>query len=78
MRPSTFAESRFIPQPAGEIAAGIADLSRWPEFAETAGGTEVVWRLEMHPRSAPARPALWVISLLMRRAIARHLAQMAG
>ena len=150
MKPVTFAESRFIPRPAGEIAAGIADLSRWPEFGgygplpgiagaeyeapgeemvgarirvhdkdgashvetvevwepperivlrlhaftlplsrlashfteawqfeERAGGTEVVRRLEMHPRSALARPALWAISLLMRRAIARHLAQMA-
>jgi hypothetical protein len=151
MSPITFEETRFIPRPAGEIADGIADLSRWPafggygplpgivradyeargeemagarirvhdedgashvetvevwepparivlrlhgftpplsrlatdfleewRFAESGDGTEVTRRLDLYPRSALARPALWLISLLMRRAIARHLAQMAA
>jgi hypothetical protein len=30
----------------------------------------------LHPRSAVTRPALWLISLLLRRAVARHLRQM--
>lgn len=47
------------------------------QFTERGDSTEVVRQLEMFPRSALARPALWLISLLMRRAIARHLLQMA-
>jgi hypothetical protein len=65
MKPITFAETRFIPRPAGEIAAGIADLSRWSEF----GG--------YGPLPGIARPALWLIACLMRRALARHLAHLA-
>jgi hypothetical protein len=64
----------FTP-PLSRLASHFREV--WT-FAERAGGTEVVRRLEMFPRSALARPALWAISLLMRRAIARHLAQMAG
>lgn len=153
MKPITFAETRFIPRPAGEIAAGIADLSRWPEFggygplpgiaraeyetrgqemtgarirvhnrdgsshvetverwqpparivlrlhdftpplsrlathfveewtfdgSAATGGTTVTRRLDLHPRSPLARPALWLIARLMRRALARHLAQLAS
>lgn len=151
MTPITFQYRRFVPHTAMEIAAKIADLSRWPEFdgygplpgitsaayeepvgtmagarirvqnddgsshVESVevwqpperivmrlhaftpplsrlashfveewrfdpanGGTEVTRHLQLYPRSPLARPALWLISLLMRRAIARHLEVMAG
>jgi hypothetical protein len=151
MTPITFQRSRFIPRSAEQIAAEIADLSRWPEFdgygplpgiasatyevhsdpiagarirvhnkdgsthvetvevwqpperivmrlheftppvsriashfleewrfAAAGSGTEVTRRLQLYPRSPLARPALWLISLLMRRAIASHLQKMAG
>jgi hypothetical protein len=39
-------------------------------------GTRVTRSFELHPKSAIARPALWLISLLLRRAIAWHLRQM--
>lgn len=45
-------------------------------FELTDGGTRVVRSFTMHPRSNVARPALWLISLLLRRAIARNLRQM--
>lgn len=150
MKPVTFQRRRFVPRTAMEIAAEIADLSRWPEFdgygplpgiasavtdgppgdmagarirvhnedgsshVETVevwqpperivmrlhaftpplshlashfveewrfdaanGGTEVSRQLLLYPRSSLARPALWLISLLMGRAIARHLEMMA-
>ena len=147
MTPITIQATRPIPRPTGEIAAEIADLDRWPEFAgygplpgiaraeyeerpagmtgarirvhnrdgsshvETvevwqpperivlrlhdftpplsrfathfreewtfapaAGGSTAVTRcLHLYPRSALARPALWLIARLMRRAITSHL-----
>jgi hypothetical protein len=45
-------------------------------FHRLDNGTRVIRSFELHPKSALARPALWVISLLLRRAIARHLRQM--
>jgi hypothetical protein len=41
-------------------------------------GTRVTRTFQMFPRFVIARPALWLISLLFRRAIARHLDEMAG
>jgi hypothetical protein len=38
--------------------------------------TRVTRSFELHLKSTVARPALWLISLLLRRAIARHLRQM--
>ena len=46
------------------------------EFERVAGGTQVVRSLELHARSLLARPFLWAISLLLKRAIARHLREM--
>jgi hypothetical protein len=150
MKPIAFQSSRYIPYNAEEIAAEIADLSRWPEFdgygslpgiasaayeghtgpmagarirvhntdgsshvetveiwqppqrivmrlheftpplsriashfveewrfEEAGNGTGVTRQLQLYPRSALARPVLWLISLLMRRAIGRHLDRMA-
>ena len=45
-------------------------------FERAGTATRVTRSFEMHPKSAVARPALWLISLLLRRAIARHLRQM--
>ncbi|AMV20749.1 SRPBCC family protein [Planctomyces sp. SH-PL14] len=44
-------------------------------FERVAVGTRVVRSFTLHPRSAAARPVLWLISLLLRRAIARNLAE---
>jgi hypothetical protein len=46
------------------------------EFERAGTATRVTRSFELHPKSAVARPALWLISLLLRRAIARHLRQM--
>jgi hypothetical protein len=46
------------------------------EFEPNGDKTHVVRSIEMHPKSALTRPLLWLIALLLRRAIARHLKQM--
>jgi hypothetical protein len=46
------------------------------EFERDGERTHVVRSFEMRPKSALTRPLLWLISLLLRRAIARHLEQM--
>lgn len=46
------------------------------EFAQDGDRTNVVRSFEMHPKSALTRPLLWLISFLLKRAIARHLEQM--
>ena len=45
-------------------------------FERIDNATRVTRSFEMHPKSAVARPVLWIISLLLRRAIDRHLRQM--
>ena len=45
-------------------------------FERVGTATRVTRTFELYPKSAIARPALWLISLLLRRAIARHLRQM--
>lgn len=45
-------------------------------FERVGTATRVTRTFELRPRSALARPVLWLISLLLRRAIARHLRQM--
>ena len=46
------------------------------EFEPAGGRTRVVRTFRLHPRSALARPALWLIARLLRRAVARHLRQL--
>ncbi len=46
------------------------------EFTPTSGGTDVVRTMRLYARSRFSRPILWLISLLLRRALARHLRQM--
>jgi hypothetical protein len=45
-------------------------------FERAGTATRVTRSFELHPKSAVVRPALWLISLLLRRAVARHLRQM--
>jgi hypothetical protein len=45
-------------------------------FQPAAGGTKTVRAFELHPTSAAARPLLWLISRLLRRAVARHLREL--
>jgi len=46
------------------------------EFQVTDHGTKAVRLFELHPKSMLASPLLWIISLILKRAIARHLEQM--
>jgi len=46
------------------------------EFERTGGQTRVVRRFELHPKGTATRPLLWLVSLLLKRAVARHLRQM--
>jgi hypothetical protein len=64
----------------GEFSAPLDRLAlrfveTW-DFTPVGGGTRVRRAFSLHPRSAMTRVPLWVISLLLRRAIARHLRQM--
>ena len=48
------------------------------EFGRIGNETEVTRSFQLHARSVLARPFLWVISLLLKKAITRHLRQMRG
>lgn len=59
--------------------ARLADrfIEEWT-FEPDGRATHVTRRLELYPTGAAARPVLWLISLLFRRAVAHHLEQMAA
>ena len=59
--------------PLARLATGF--LETW-DFERGNGGTNVVRSFELHARSVLAWPLLWVISIFLKKAIARHLAQM--
>ena len=46
-------------------------------FRAEGSATEVTRHFKLYPSRSATRPILWLISLLFRRAIARHLAEMA-
>ena len=46
------------------------------EFQRIDNATRVTRSFELHPKSGFTRPVLWLISLLLKRAIARHLREM--
>lgn len=46
------------------------------EFERLGDRTKVIRSFEMSPKSALTKPLLWLISFLLKRAIARHLEQM--
>jgi Polyketide cyclase / dehydrase and lipid transport len=52
-------------------------LESWA-FRRLGGATRVTRSFELHPKSPVARPVLWLISLLLKRAIARHLREMSA
>ena len=59
--------------PLSGLATGFEET--WV-FERLGDGTKVVRSFQLHPKSYFARPALWLISVLLRRAVARHLSQM--
>jgi hypothetical protein len=59
--------------PLSRLATGFDET--W-QFEPTAEGTRVIRSFKLHPQSGATRPLLWLISLLLKRAIARHLRQM--
>ena len=59
--------------PLSRLATGFVET--W-EFERLDNGTRVVRSFEMHPKSFITRPVLWLISFLLKRAVARHLCQM--
>ena len=56
--------------PLSRLATGFEES--WA-FERVGSATRVTRRFELHPKSAVARPALWLIPLLHRQAIAQHL-----
>jgi hypothetical protein len=42
-------------------------------FERAGDATHVARTFRLYPRSVLTRPAVWLISLLLRRAVARHL-----
>jgi hypothetical protein len=64
--------SKFSP-PVSRLATAFDET--W-QFEPDGDRTHVVRSFEMHPKSAMTRPLLWLISFLLKRAIARHLEQM--
>lgn len=52
-------------------------LEEWTLVPE-GSGTRVTRSFQLHPAQPVTRPLLWLISLLFRRAIERHLEQMAA
>lgn len=59
--------------PLSRLATGFVET--W-EFQRLDNTTQVTRSFELHAKSAFARPFLWLVSFLLRRAIARQLRQM--
>jgi hypothetical protein len=64
--------SEFSP-PLSRLAAGMEET--W-EFSRIGDKTRVLRSFKLLPKSALARPFLWLIALLLKRAIARNLREM--
>lgn len=64
---------REFSPPLSRLATGFDET--W-EFSRIGGDTRVVRSFELHASCSAARPLLWLISILLKRAIARHLRQM--
>ena len=59
--------------PLSRLATRIEET--W-EFDRVGNETKVTRSFQMHAKSARARPMLWVISFLLKGAVARHLREM--
>jgi hypothetical protein len=57
------------------LATGIEET--W-EFERMGNETKVTRSVELHAKSVLARPVLWLISILLKKAITRHLRAMRG
>jgi hypothetical protein len=66
-------EMKGFSPPLSRLATGFVET--W-EFERLGDGTRVARSFKLHPKSSLARPVLWLISFLLKRAIARHLRQM--
>ncbi|WP_161602603.1 SRPBCC family protein [Tautonia marina] len=62
-----------FPPPLSRLATEIVETWQFDRVGEV---TRVVRSFTLHPRSMATRPLLGLISLLLRRAIARHLRHM--
>jgi hypothetical protein len=71
-------------QPDARLVLHMADFSpplsrlatRFEEewaFVQAGNATQVARTFRLYPKSVLTRPAVWLISLLLRRAVARHL-----
>jgi hypothetical protein len=59
--------------PLSRLATGFEEI--W-EFNRMGQETRVIRSFKLHPTSRITSPLLWLISILLKRAIARHLRQM--
>ena len=59
--------------PLSRLATGIEET--W-DFKRIDNATRVTRSFKMHAKSALTRPVLWLISILLKKAIARHLREM--
>jgi hypothetical protein len=64
---------RNFSPPLSRLATGFDET--WG-FHRSGLDTQVVRSFELHATSRVTRPILWLISILLKRAIARHLRQM--
>jgi hypothetical protein len=64
---------REFSPPLCHLASGFEET--W-EFQQSNHATKVTRSFALYPKSAFARPFLWLISAFLKRAIARHLRQM--
>jgi Polyketide cyclase / dehydrase and lipid transport len=60
-------------RPLSRLATGFEET--W-DFRCIGQDTKVIRSFELHPSCSAVRPLLWLISILLKRAIARHLRQM--
>lgn len=58
--------------PLSRLATRFEEVWTFERLPE---GTRVVRSFTLHPKSVATRPLLWLISLLLRRAIARNLSE---
>jgi hypothetical protein len=66
-------QMREFSLPLSRVATGFNET--W-EFSRIGRDTRVVRSFELHSTSRVTRPLLWLISILLKKAVARHLRQM--
>jgi hypothetical protein len=72
--------SRELTMQLKEFSPPLARFATYFEeiwnFEPSDAGTKVTRSFKLHARSALTRPLLWMISVFLKKAVARHLAQM--